>query len=113
MVRTLRGSKQPSRPAGPIRCVRGWKAAIWWRSGRLCGCGLGGRHGQLLESAVTPSQGYALVTLGGDVDVDTAEQLWQYLSYLIGQGHHHIVLGLAGMVLIDSAGVSVLTRPPQ
>jgi anti-anti-sigma factor len=73
----------------------------------------GGRHGPLLESAVTPSEGYAIVTLRGVVDVDTAEQLRQCLSYLIGQGHHHIVLGLAGMVLIDSAGVSVLTRPPQ
>jgi hypothetical protein len=26
------------------------------------------------------------------------------------QGHHHIVLDLRGMILIDSAGVDVLTR---
>jgi anti-anti-sigma factor len=37
-------------------------------------------------------------------------QLWRYLSYLVGQGHHHIVLDLRGMVLIDSAGVEVLAR---
>ena len=43
-------------------------------------------------------------------DSDTAAQLWQYLGYLIGQGHHHIVLDLRGMILIDSAGVDVLTR---
>jgi anti-anti-sigma factor len=64
----------------------------------------------LLQSATTPSDGQAVVTVRGDIDSDTAAQLWQYLSYLIGQGHHHIVLDLRGMVLIDSAGVEVLTR---
>jgi hypothetical protein len=39
-----------------------------------------------------------------------AAQLWQYLGYLIGQGHRHIVLDLRGMTLIDSAGVDVLAR---
>ena len=64
----------------------------------------------LLQSATTPSDGHAVVTVRGDLDSETAAQLWQYLSYLIGQGHHHIVLDLRGMVLIDSAGVDVLTR---
>jgi anti-anti-sigma factor len=64
----------------------------------------------LLQSATTPTDGYAIVTVRGDIDCETAGQLWQYLSYLIGQGHHHIVLDLRGMVLIDSAGVEVLAR---
>ena len=64
----------------------------------------------LLQSATTPSNGPAVVTVRGDIDSDTAAQLWQYLSYLIGQGHHHIVLDLRGIALIDSAGVDVLTR---
>ncbi|HEV8649389.1 MAG TPA: STAS domain-containing protein [Actinomycetes bacterium] len=64
----------------------------------------------LSQSAVTPSQGYAIVTVQGDIDVHTADQLWQYLSYLMGQGHHHIVLDLAGMILIDSAGVDAIAR---
>ena len=64
----------------------------------------------LLQSATTPSEGYAIVTVRGDVDTSTATQLWQYLSYLIGQGHHHIVLDLGGMVGIDSAGVDVIAR---
>jgi anti-sigma B factor antagonist len=64
----------------------------------------------LLQSATTPSDGDAIVTVRGDIDTTTAGQLWQYLSYLIGQGHHHIVLDLRGMILIDSAGVEVLTR---
>jgi stage II sporulation protein AA (anti-sigma F factor antagonist) len=64
----------------------------------------------LLQSATTPSDGSAIVTVRGDLDVDTATQLWRYLGYLIGQGHHHIVLDLHGMILIDSAGVEVITR---
>jgi anti-anti-sigma factor len=64
----------------------------------------------LLQSATTPSDGSAIVTVRGDIDADTAAQLWQYLGYLIGQGHHHIVLDLRGMILIDSAGVEVLAR---
>jgi stage II sporulation protein AA (anti-sigma F factor antagonist) len=64
----------------------------------------------LLQSATTPSDGDAIVTVRGDIDTETAGQLWQYLSYLIGQGHHRIVLDLRGMVLIDSAGVDILAR---
>jgi anti-sigma B factor antagonist len=64
----------------------------------------------LLQSATTPTDGDAIVTVRGDIDSQTAGQLWQYLSYLVGQGHHHIVLDLRGMVLIDSAGVEVLAR---
>jgi anti-anti-sigma factor len=64
----------------------------------------------LLQSATTPSDGDAIVTVRGDIDATTAGQLWQYLSYLVGQGHHHIVLDLSGMILIDSAGVEILNR---
>ena len=63
-----------------------------------------------LESATTPSDGHAVVTVRGDIAADTAIELWQHLSYLVGQGHQHIVLDLGGMVLIDSAGVEVLAR---
>jgi anti-anti-sigma factor len=66
--------------------------------------------GKLHQSAVTPSSGYAIVTVRGDLDAQTAARLWQYLSYLMLHDHHHIVLDLAGMVLIDSAGVEVLIR---
>jgi anti-anti-sigma factor len=64
----------------------------------------------LLQSATTPSEGDAVVTVCGDIDTETAGQLWQYLSYLVGQGHHHIVLDLRGIILIDPAGVETLAR---
>jgi anti-anti-sigma factor len=64
----------------------------------------------LLQSATTPADGPAIVIVRGDLDSDTAAQLWQYLGYLILQGHHHIVLDLRGLILIDSVGVEVLAR---
>ena len=64
----------------------------------------------LLQSATTPSDGPAIVTVRGDIDAATAPQLWQFLGYLILQGHHHIVLDLRSMILIDSAGVEVLAQ---
>jgi anti-sigma B factor antagonist len=63
-----------------------------------------------LQSATTSSEGDAVVSVRGDLDTQTAGQLWQYLSYLVGQGHHHLVLDLRGLVLVDSAGVEVLAR---
>jgi anti-anti-sigma factor len=67
----------------------------------------------LLQSATTPADGDAVVTVRGNIDNQTAGQLWQYLSYLIGQGHHHIVLDLRGISLIDSAGIEILARVSQ
>jgi RNA polymerase sigma-B factor len=64
----------------------------------------------LLQSAVTPSNGDAIVSVRGDIDADTAPQLWTHLGYLIGQCHYRIVLDLAGVVLLDSAGVEVIVR---
>jgi anti-anti-sigma factor len=64
----------------------------------------------LLQSATTPPDGDVIVTVRGEIDTQTAGQLWQYLGYLVGQGHHHIVLDLRGMILIDSAGVEILAR---
>ena len=63
-----------------------------------------------LESATTASDGHAVVTVRGDIAADTAIELWQHLSYLVSQGHQHIVLDVGGMVLIDSTGVEVLAR---
>jgi anti-anti-sigma factor len=65
---------------------------------------------RLLQSATTPLDGPAVVTMRGDLDADTAAQLWQYLGDLIGQGHQQIVLDLRGLILIDSVGVQVIAR---
>ena len=64
----------------------------------------------LQQSAVTPTSGWAVLTVCGDVDANTAPRLWQYLSYLIGQEHRQLVLDLGGVGLLDTAGVDVLVR---
>jgi anti-anti-sigma factor len=46
----------------------------------------------------------------GDLDAHTAGQFRQYLSYLIGQGHHRLVLDLSGSTFIDAAGIEVLAK---
>ena len=58
-----------------------------------------------MQSATTPADGDAILTVRGDIDTATAPRLWQYRSYLVGQGHHHIVLDLRGMILIDLMAV--------
>jgi anti-sigma B factor antagonist len=63
-----------------------------------------------LESATTASDGHAVVTVRGGIAADTATESWQHLSYLVSQGHQHLVLDLEGMILIDSSGVEVLAR---
>jgi hypothetical protein len=35
----------------------------------------------LLQSATVPSEGDVIVTVRGDIDTQTAGQLWRYLSY--------------------------------
>src|SRR5829696_1408372 len=102
-------SSPSSRTAGAST----WRSPGGWRDGSRVGRVAPRKEAAmapLLQSATTPSDGHAIVTVRGDIDTDTALQLWQYLSYLIGQGHHLIVLDLRGMILIDSAGVEVLAR---
>jgi anti-sigma B factor antagonist len=64
----------------------------------------------LSQIASTPSHGYATVSLRGDFDVHTASRVWRYLSYLIVQGHHHIVLDLGATDVVDPAGMEVVAR---
>jgi hypothetical protein len=57
----------------------------------------------LLQSATTPSDGHAIVTVRGDLDTDTALQLWPYLSY----PRRKPVAGLAGVRLRWSGEVRI------
>jgi hypothetical protein len=79
-------------------------AVVWLCSPATSPSGKEAAVAPLLQSATTPTDGSAIVTVRGDLDAETAAQLWQYLGYLKRQGHHHIVLDLHGMILIDSAG---------
>jgi len=114
MVEALRGCQQSCQASGPpARGVRRRSVVqrlTSWLPSRHVPANEEAFMGQLCQSAVTPSNGYAIVTVRGDLDAQAAARLWHDLSYLMLQGRHHIVLDLAGMVLIDSAGVDVLLR---
>ena len=61
----------------------------------------------LLQSATTPTDGNVVVTVRGDIDTATAPQLWQYLGYLIGQGHHHLRIALHDVLANDDHAVAI------
>lgn len=44
----------------------------------------------------------------GEVDMATAFELREHLVRLIGDGHHHLVIDLAGVEFMDSTGLAVL-----
>jgi anti-sigma B factor antagonist len=54
----------------------------------------------------------AVVTLrpSGELDVAAAPELWAEVEGLIRSGHHHLVVDLGRVSLLDTAMVSVLVR---
>jgi anti-sigma B factor antagonist len=51
---------------------------------------------------------YAVVNVGGEVDVFTAPKLREQLVDLVEKGSHHIVVNLEGIDFLDSTGLGVL-----
>lgn len=56
----------------------------------------------------TDTAGWALVTARGDIDVTTVPDLGEQLTALIGDGHDHVLLDLAGVDFCDSSGLHCL-----
>jgi anti-sigma B factor antagonist len=61
-----------------------------------------------LELEATPVDSWMVLTVGGEIDLNTAPQLKQRIGTLIEQGHHQIVVDLEGVEFIDSTGLSAL-----
>jgi anti-sigma B factor antagonist len=49
-----------------------------------------------------------LVTIGGEIDLDTAPGLRALLLDLAGRGRHHLVIDLEDVGFMDSSGLGVL-----
>lgn len=49
----------------------------------------------------------AVVTISGDLDMDSAQRLWQHLDDLVRAGDR-IAIDAGGVTFIDSAGLQVL-----
>ncbi len=52
--------------------------------------------------------GWAVLAVGGEVDVATAPRLREKLIELVNDGHHQIVVDLSAVEFLDSTGLGVL-----
>ncbi|MFJ5074820.1 STAS domain-containing protein [Streptomyces sp. NPDC088553] len=52
----------------------------------------------------------AVLSVGGELDMETAGRLDDRLAEQFGQGRHHLVLDLSGLDFMDSSGLNVLIR---
>jgi anti-sigma B factor antagonist len=57
---------------------------------------------------VVERNGYAVLSVHGEVDVYTAPQFREQLIQLVDQGKHQIVVDLEGVEFLDSTGLGVL-----
>lgn len=62
----------------------------------------------MLETPVDHVGDTAVVTVSGEVDMETSSQLRQVVMGLLGAGHTNIVLDLGRLRFIDSTGLGVL-----
>lgn len=66
-------------------------------------------HGPPLTMATEwPRSGTCLVTLAGELDMDTAPLVADYLREQTSSGAAHLLLDLAGVELIAAAGVNLI-----
>ena len=60
-----------------------------------------------LRLEVTERDGWAVLAVGGEVDVATAPRLREQLIGLVNQGSHRIVVDLTAVDFLDSTGLGV------
>lgn len=61
-----------------------------------------------LRLDVTERDGWAVLAVGGEVDVATAPRLREQLIGLVNEGSHRIVVDLTAVDFLDSTGLGVL-----
>ena len=61
-----------------------------------------------LRLDVAERDGWAVLAVGGEVDVATAPRLREQLISLVNQGSHRIVVDLTAVDFLDSTGLGVL-----
>ncbi|MEU8760304.1 STAS domain-containing protein [Streptomyces sp. NPDC048659] len=52
----------------------------------------------------------AVLTVAGELDMETADRLRERLAEQFGQGRHRLVLDLSALGFMDSSGLNVLIR---
>jgi len=62
-----------------------------------------------LTISVSPEPGYVVVSVAGEIDMATAPQFREQLSSVISGGARRVVVDLARVTFMASAGITVLT----
>jgi anti-sigma B factor antagonist len=62
---------------------------------------------------VTPDGDHVRVAPAGDLDMATAEPLWDEISRLRDRGFAKLVLDLRGLTFLDSSGLRLLVRAQE
>lgn len=68
-----------------------------------------GRMDDRLTISVSPGPGYLVVSVAGEIDTVTASQFREQLASVITCGARRVVVDLARVTFMDSAGIGVLT----
>lgn len=65
-------------------------------------------HPQRMDIDIKDSSGVTVVTVNGDIDMAVADEVRTRLTTLVDQGRVRLVLDLARVLYIDSAGLGAL-----
>ncbi|MEV5974726.1 STAS domain-containing protein [Streptomyces sp. NPDC051921] len=68
------------------------------------------REPNLNVDVTIPDTGTAVLSVGGELDMETAHLLEAHLTDLIRQGRARLVLDLSALGFMDSSGLNVLIR---
>lgn len=106
-------------PIGVLSSPRSWARSGWWEDGRSPAAGVVGgtrqRNGEGVaegELRVTvelgPADGWPIVRVAGEVDIQTSPALEDQLRSVVDQGHASVLVDLGEVTFLDSTGLSAL-----
>ena len=63
-----------------------------------------------MQIDVSKEDGIAIVTVQGEIDVETSPQLRECFDKLLAAGEHNFVIDMAGVDFVDSSGLAAFVR---
>lgn len=60
-----------------------------------------------------PREDAALLTIGGDLDIDTATELQHHVANQLHHGRRHFLLDVSSVPFMDSSGMNIILRVYQ
>ncbi|MEU8979914.1 STAS domain-containing protein [Streptomyces sp. NPDC048309] len=72
-----------------------------------------GAQNPLSIDVAVPREDVAILTIGGDLDIDTATELHHHLANQLHHGRRRFLLDLSAVPFMDSSGMNVILRGYQ